>query len=157
MIKQNDSGLYLDIQAVGCFFMAAIDLAMMEAKKRNLSKWQLSIRDINSLWEKAKAFRYIDEKNNMLNSAKVANLACEALGLPCRIVEVATDTGHTQWYSGIGEHRVDYRIEKILQSGKSKTHFRIVDSLGGVIEDPHNPPIKKLASYYKIYYRVDEV
>lgn len=157
MIKQNTSGLYLPIQTIGCFFISAVNMAQLEAEKRGLIKNELTVAEINRIWDQACAFRYLDENHNMQDSAAVANLAAAALNLPARFREVATDTGRTPfWYAGAGEKRADYRIQKHKQNGPSKTHFVVVDRDGKLIEDPHEPPINNLGAIYTIFYRVDE-
>lgn len=146
----------MPIQKIGCFFISACNIAQLEAKKRGFKKTELTIAELNKIWDQARAFKYLDEENNMKNSAGVANLAAGALGLPVRIHEVATDTGRVPfWYAGIGEKRADYRIQKFKQNGPSKTHFVIVDRDGKLVEDPHEPPINNQGVIYTIYYRVD--
>lgn len=158
MIKQNTSGLYLQIQKIGCFFISACNMAQLEAKNRGAYKKELSIPELNRIWDQALVFQFIDSADyTMKNSAGVANLAAETLNLPVKFREVATErNGVPLWYSGIGEKRADYRIKKIFQGGPSKTHFILVDRDGNLIEDPHEPPIKSLGVAYTIFYRVDE-
>lgn len=160
MKKQNTSGLYLPIQKIGCFFISACDLAQMEAEKRGWIKKELSVPELNYIWEQALAFKYINAEREyrMENSAGVATLAARALKLPVRFVEVATVTGpEVYWYAPADKRRADYFIEKIKQNGPSKTHFRVVNVNGELLEDPHEPEITSRGSIHTICYRMDEV
>ena len=150
-LPQNASGLYLSIQKIGCFFRSALNMAEDKAQKA------LTVEQINKLWDKACAFRYINSENNVTNSAKIANLALEELKISGRFVEVAIfQNGLMQWYSSVITHSADYYIQKIKQGGPSKTHFIRVDAEGRTLFEPHDPPIKKLGIYYTICYRYDK-
>lgn len=151
-IKQNASGLYLEIQKIGCFFRSALLLAEMQSGKK------LTVKQINELWDAALNLRYIDQQHNVMNSAKIATLALEALKCPGRFIEIATfKDGCMNYYSGIenDKRRADYFIQKGLQNGPNKTHFYVVDKAGNLIEDPHEPAINITKVVYTICYRYD--
>lgn len=150
-VKQNDSGLYSDIQKIGCFFRSALLLAEMKTGKA------LDIQTINKLWRRCCAFGFIDKNLNVVNSARIATLALRELGDNGFITEIATfREGRMGWYSGV-EHRPEYYIQKIIQNGPSKYHFRVVNKYGDLIEDPHNPPINVQDICYTIVYKYDEL
>ena len=151
---QNDPALYQVIQRIGCFFRSALHLAELKAGRA------LTAQEINALWEKSKKLEYITtlhgEKNCVANSAAIANLALQTLGCFGKFVEVAVfRNGTFTWYASVKERRADAFIQKIRQGGPSKTHFRCVDKTGGVIFEPHDPPIKSLGIFYTICYRFD--
>lgn len=152
-IKQNESGLYLDVQRIGCFFRAATHMAEMQAGQK-LTKDQ-----INKLWEYSKKLKYINADNNVKVSAPIANLAAKELNLKGRFIEVAIfNKGELLWYSSIpqAERRIDYYIQKISQNGPSKTHFINVDKYGQLLWDPHEPRINKTGVIYTICYKFQE-
>ena len=150
-VKQNASGLYLDIQKIGCFFRSALLLAEMKTGR------SLDVPTINKLWRRACQFKFIDKNLNVVNSARIATLALRELGDDGFITEVATFVnGHIGWYRGV-EHRAEYFIQKIEQNGPSKYHFRVVDNYGDLIEDPHEPAIKSQGVLYSIIYKYDEL
>lgn len=152
-IKQNASGLYIDIQKIGCFFRSALHMAEMEAHKA------LTESEINKLWDFAKRCKYINAENNVITSAPIANLAAEKLGLKGRFIEVAVfKDGQMNWYSSIpnSQRRVDYWIKKIKQNGPSKTHFLNVNKYGQEEWDPHEPAINEIGVYYTICYIYEE-
>ena len=153
-LYQNDPDLYQVIQRIGCFFRSALYLAEEKAQQA------LTALQINGLWEKSKNLGYIatlhGEKNCVISSAAIANLALKELGYPGRFVEVGVfKDGKLTWYASIKERRVDAFIQKIQQGGPSKTHFRCVDKNGVVTYEPHDPPIKQLGVFYTICYRYD--
>lgn len=152
-IKQNASGLYVDVQKIGCFFRAACHMAEMKANKA------LTITQINDLWALSKKLKYIDVNNDVVTSAPIANLAAEKLGLKGRFTEVAVFSGgKMNWYGSVQDkdRRADFYIQKIGQNGPSKTHFINVDKYGTLIWDPHDPDINKTGVYYTICYRFEE-
>lgn len=152
-LKQNASGLYLEIQKIGCFFRSACHLAEMKAGKA------LTVDQLNKLWEFSKSFKYINQENNIVVSAPIANLAGEVLGLKGHFIEVATfKDGMLVWYGSVpvSQRRIDYYIQKIEQPGPSKTHFTVVDKYGDLVWDPHDPDITKLKVYYTICYKYEE-
>ena len=153
-LYQNDPDLYHVIQRVGCFFRSALHLAEAKAQQA------LTALQINGLWEKSKTLCYIatlhGEKNCVVSSAAIANLALKELEYPGRFVEVGVfKEGVLTWYASVKEKRADAFIQKIQQGGPSKTHFRCVDKTGAVTFEPHDPPIKALGVFYTICYRFD--
>lgn len=157
-IKQNDSGLYLPIQKIGCFFRAALHMAELHEEKA------LTINQINALWDAAHALGYIGVHNGesecVLNSAKIGNLALRKLGnTKGQFIEVGSFAGgRTNFYPAISPalYRVDYLIQKIRQGGPSKTHFRNVKNDGTLEWDPHEPEIVPLSIDYSILYIYQE-
>lgn len=154
-IFQNDKKLYPVIQQIGCFFRSALFMAETKAGK------VLNSEQINALWDESKAKGFIGKKdgddNCVLKSAAIANLALKVLGKEGKFVEVAIfKNGVTAWYKSVTDCRADSFIQKIKQSGPSKTHFRNVNRYGSIVFDPHNPPIRELSIMYTICYRFDE-
>ncbi len=154
-IFQNDARLYPVIQKIGCFFRSALNLAETETDA------VLSAEQINALWDAAKEKGFIGMRNGeddcVLNSAAVANLALKTLGKAGRFVEVATfKNGVMNWYKSVKDRRAEHFIQKIRQSGPSRTHFRVVNRYGSVVFDPHNPPIFVVSLEYTVCYRFDK-
>lgn len=149
-IKQNTSGLYLDIQKIGCFFISCLDIAQTIADRT------LTIEAVNRLWDISHSLSYINKDNNVTDSAKIINRTLEYLGSAKKVREVAVfKEGRFLWYKSVDkkDRIADYFIQKITQGGISKTHFRVVDCKGEVIEDPHDPPIRALSVVYSICYK----
>lgn len=158
-LKQNASGLYLQIHQIGCFFRAACHMAELEAKKQEKYIYKLNTSQINNLWDIAKKFEYINGQNDLVKAEKVATAALRHLGVPGRFVEVAVfQDGKMGWYPGIkGNYkRADYFIQKIHQNGPSKTHFINVQNDGQLMWDPHEPAINATGIYYTICFRYDK-
>lgn len=158
-LKQNASGLYLQIQQIGCFFRAACHMAELEAKKQNKYVQKLNQAQLNHLWDLAKQFEYIDHENNLVKAEKLATAALRHLDLPGRFVEVAVfQDGKMGWYPGLkgAQKRADYFIQKIRQNGPSKTHFRNVQNDGQLLWDPHDPDINVAGIFYTICFRYDK-
>lgn len=152
-LKQNASGLYIDIQKIGCFYRAACRMAEFKATR------VLTIEELNKLWDFSKRIGYINQENNVETSAPIANLAADALKVRGRFTEVATfKDGEMMWYSSVpkNERRADFFIQKIAQNGPSKTHFINVDKYGQEMWDPHEPGIKATGIFYTICYRYEE-
>lgn len=148
-IKQNDEGLYSDIQKIGCFFRSALLLAEIQTGKN------LDVDTINKLWRRCKSLGLINGDNDVVRSAGIATLALRELGDQGFIHEIAVfKNGVTTWYSGVN-HRIDYFIQKIKQNGPSKTHFRVVDKYGTLVEDPHRPAILCQGIIYSICYQYE--
>ncbi len=149
-IKQNNCGLYTNIQKVGCFFRSALLLAELKTNK------SFDIQQVNKLWRRCCAFGFIDKNLNVVNSARIATLALRELDDNGFFTEIATfQDGCFKWYQGV-EHRAEWFIQKIEQNGPSKYHFRVIDKFGELIEDPHQPPINVQKICYSIVYKYDE-
>lgn len=149
-IKQNDERLLEDIQKIGCFFRSCGIIAENHTNKN------LTVEQINNGWKYAKEKGLIDKKNNVVTSAPIINYFLKELGDKGRFIEIGIfQNGKTFFYSSIRDTvycHIDALIQKIKQNGKSKTHFRVVDKMGELIEDPHLPPIKVQGIYYSILY-----
>ena len=148
-IKQNNPECKTVIQKVGCFFRSCGLIAEYQTGK------YLSVKQINDTWEWAKGTGRIDEENCIKDSASIATRFLRALGDGGCFCEVGTFRGGvTYWYPSIpkDDRRADALIQKIRQGGPSVTHFRVVNKNGGLIEDPHDPPLKVLDIYYSILY-----
>lgn len=153
-IKQNTSGLYLDIQKIGCFFRSACRMAEFVAERQG-KPCRLSIDVLNTLWDVANTLHYIEDKK-VKDSAKIANLALNALGLKGRFVEVATfQNGRMNWYASVANRRADFYIQKIKTAYTEGTHFWNVNAFGQVLWDPYSPGIEPKGIYYTICYRYD--
>ena len=148
-IKQNDSRLNERIQKIGCFFISCADVAQMKTGKA------LTTLQIEETWKWAKEAKRIDALENIVDSASIINRFLKILGDSGHFCEIGTfRDGKTEFYPAIKQkHRhIDALIQKIAQGGKGKTHFRVVNNRGEVLEDPHTPPIKALGVYYSILY-----
>ena len=150
-IKQNDERLLEPIQKIGCFFRSCGIIAENKTGKN------LFPEEITKTWEWAKEVGYIDKRDNIKFSAPIATRFLKILGDKGRFVEVGLfKDGETVFYDSIKQTpklmRIDALIQKIIQGGPSKTHFRVVDNSGFLIEDPHTPPIKPLSIEYSILY-----
>jgi len=148
-IKQNDGRLNATIQKIGCFFISCALVAQYKTEK------VLNTDDIESVWQWAKETKRIDALDNIKDSASIINRFFKVLGGEGHFCEVGTfRDGVVNWYPAvIQKHRhIDAVIQKIHQAGPSRTHFRLVNRKGEVIEDPHEPPIKSQGVYYSILY-----
>lgn len=157
-IKQNGSGLYLDIQKIGCFFRAACHMAEMQAEKEG-GRAILTVEEINRLWDYSKRLKYIDSNNCVTTSAPIANLAGDILKLTGKFAEVAIyKEGEVSWYGSVpkNQRHAEYFIQKMNQAGPSKTHFVNVDERDNLIWDPHDPEIINRGKIYTICYRYQE-
>lgn len=153
-LKQNSSGLYLEIQKIGCFFRAACRMAEYEAE-RQFKPCRLTVSQLNTIWDLANRLHYI-ENRKIKDSAKIANLALAALDVKGRFVEVATFAdGKMKWYASVNDRRAGYYIQKIKTNYTEGTHFRNVNAYGQVAWDPYEPEIKAAGIYYTICYRYD--
>lgn len=153
-LKQNTSGLYLDIQKVGCFFRSSCYMAEMVAERLG-KPCRLSVDALNTLWDISVRFKYIVDRN-VKNSAKIANAALKMLNVPGKFTEVATfQDGEMKWYGAVKNRRADFFIQKIKTKFEYGTHFRNVNYLGQLIWDPNKPQIQPQGIYYTICYRYD--
>lgn len=155
-IKQNASGLYTDIQKIGCFFRSACCMAEFEAEKQGKRKCRLTVAQLNALWDAANTLHYIENRMTK-NSAGIANLALNVLKVKGKFVEVATfQSGRMNWYGAVKTRRADYFIQKIKTEYTEGTHFRNVDKYGVLTFDPYKPAIEPKGIFYSICYRFDE-
>ncbi len=141
LIKQTDKRLNEKIQKIGCFFISCADVAQMKTGR------ELTAEQINETWQWAKETHRIDGLDNITDSASIINRFLKVLDYAGHFCEIGTFTnGKTEFYPSIkNKHRhIDALIQKIKQGGISKTHFRVVNNRGEVLEDPHEPPIKAL-------------
>ncbi len=148
-IKQNDPRLNEKIQKIGCFFISCANVAQMKAQKK------LSPEQIEEVWKWSKEEKLIDSQDNITDSASIINRFLRVLDFQGHFAEVGIfKDGKTSFYPSVqNKHRhIDALIQKIKQGGKSKTHFRVVNNAGELLEDPHEPPIKALDIYYSILY-----
>lgn len=148
-IKQNDPRLNEKIQKIGCFFISCADVAQMKANKT------LTAEQINDVWNWSKDTHRIDGLDNITDSASIINRFLRVLESDGHFAEVGTfKDGKTTFYPAVQKknRHIDALIQKIKQGGKSKTHFRVVNNAGELLEDPHEPPIKALDIYYSILY-----
>lgn len=146
MIKQNDKRLLPKINKIGCYFMCCAYIAQMQTKK------ELTPEQINEGWVWSKKNYHINLADDLLHrhAEDIITYFLQILGDKGKVKEVGIfEGGQCIWYGE--EQGSDYYIQKIEQSGPSKTHFRIVDKYGVVIEDPAEPPIK---SKHVIYSRI---
>ena len=154
LIKQNDPRLGLFMQKSGCFVRSGQLIAELKVGKA------LTAKQIMQIFRDSQSLGYLDNSNLVTNSAGIANLALKTLGDTGRFVEVGIfENGSTKWYGwaiGTKWARADALIQKIKQGGPQGTHFRVVDNLGKLIEDPHTPEIAVQGIYYSILYAYEE-
>lgn len=149
-IKQNDSRLNDPIPAIGCFFRSCGIIAEMKTGKR------LTAEEINAMWDWAKDTSRIGADDCVRDSASIATRALRVLGDKGRFIEVATvRDGKVQYYPAFRNTeyaRMDAVIRKVRTGGKEGTHYKVVDTEGNVLEDPHEPAIEGLGTIYDIVY-----
>lgn len=150
MLKQNSAGLLDDIKAIGCFFKSCIAVAELQ------TGISLTAEQHNEMWRECGLLKYIIEEN-IKNSAPIIQMAFRYLGKSVSVVEVGTDKdGYYKWIQNNPKYqRIDARIEKILQGGPSKTHFRVVSDGNEVLFEPHNPEIRSLGHVHTIWYFIE--
>ena len=149
-IKQNDAECLPDIQRIGCFFRSCGLIAEYKTGKA------LTAPQINATWTWAKKTKRIDENNCVKDSASIATRFLRELGDNGKFYEVGLfKDGSTTFYpsvKGTEFARIDSLIQKVETSGPEGTHFRVVDKLGKLIEDPHEPEINYKKIMYSILY-----
>lgn len=150
MVKQNDKKCLEVIQKIGCFFRSCGNIAEIKTGRN------LTAKQINDCWKWAKNTKRINDDDDVVDSASIATRFLRVLGDDGKFVEVGTfKQGVTSFYPAYKFTelaRIDALIQKISQNGPSKTHFRVVDNFGNVLEDPHEPAIKPTGIYYSILY-----
>lgn len=152
-IKQNDVGCIDIMRKSGCFVRSCGLVAEYQTGEK------LSVAQVNDLWLYGKTRHYINNQDNVVESAPIINYALKLLGSKGRFYEVGTfSKGKTSWYPSVPVEmrRSDAVIQKIKQGGPQKYHFRVVDKKGNLIEDPHEPPLKVLGVEYSILYCYEE-
>lgn len=150
-IKQNDLKCYPQIRDYGCFFRSCGLVAEYKALQH------LTAEQINNGWDFAKKNDWINEEDNVKDSASIINYFLHLLGKGGKFVEVGTfKDGVTTYYPWTDKQpeykKIDALIQKVGTNGYYGTHFRLVDKRGALIEDPHEPPIKAQKYYYSILY-----
>ena len=161
MIYQNDDNCITDVRKIGCFVRSCGIIAECKYNElytaSNEEDRLLTAQDINKMWRYGKELGIIDEDNRLINSAKMATFALRLLGdNDGRFIEIATKkNGEMDLYGWARKkgYVPDSFIQKILQNGPSKTHFRVVDKNDNLQLDPHNPPIKMVEPVYTICYK----
>jgi hypothetical protein len=146
LIKQNDARCSILIRKIGCFFRSATALAELHTGK------ELTVRQINELWEQSVAEGYI-KGTKIVRSAPISTLALRALGDGGRFVEIGTfKNGIKSLYAGVQETGKTYYIQKIKANNPDGTHFRVVSSIGDLVFDPYEPSVNNLGIFYSILY-----
>lgn len=150
-IKQNDSGLYIPIQQIGCFFRSCGLVAEYKTRRK------LTVEQINKGWDACKKMGYINKDNDVVDSAKIITYFLHELKDTGSYVEIGTVKsglpGYYGWVTGeMKKNRERFYIQKIRQNGPSIYHFRVVDEDGYLIEDPHRPDINVVKVVHSIIY-----
>lgn len=149
-VKQNHPDHLPIMQKSGCFVRSAGLVAEIH------SGGTLKPDQVNGLWIWGKNRGFINQADEVVESAPLINQALKMLGVANgKFFEVGTfRNGKTSWYPSVPESMryADAVIQKVRQGGPQKYHFRVVDKRGKLIEDPHDPPIKVLGIEYSILY-----
>lgn len=136
----------------GCFIRSCLIIAELQTNK------ELTAEQINELEQKAIDLGYVNDKEYKVeNSAKIIQLAFEALGIKRRVFEIGTSKNSVDcFYTSVSKEnrKIDAKIKKIKQSGPSKYHFIVVKD--EEIIDPHYPRINDLGEVYTILYIIKE-
>ena len=152
-IKQNDLNCLPVVRKIGCFLRSCGLVAEYKTGEK------LSANDINNLWHFAKEHKYIDDKDDVKQSAPIITRALRILGQDKgRFIEVGTfSDGVIFWYPSIPSElrQADALIQKVETENKN-SHFRVVDVKGCLIEDPYIPTPKVKKIKYSILYKYVE-
>lgn len=151
MIKQNDKRLLSKIQKIGCYYRCCAAIAEMKTGK------ELTAVQLNDGWCWAKKNNHINLTDDLLDrhAEFVINYFLGILDNPGKVVEIGIfESGKFIWYGEDGNG--DFFIQKIVQNGPSKTHFRIVDKYGVCLWDPVEPAIKVKGVIYSRIFKYKE-
>lgn len=151
MIKQNDKSLKSVIQKIGCYYRCCAAIAELKTKK------ELTAEQLNDGWKWAKKNGHINTNDDLLDKHAefIINYFLEILGDQGIVREIGIfDSGIFVWYGE--ESDGDFFIQKIIQGGPSKTHFRIVDKYGILVWDPYEPSIKVKGVVYSRIFKYKE-
>lgn len=156
-IKQNDIRCIPAIREIGCFFRCCGIIAELRPEVSR----QITPEDLNKTWQWAKDTKRIDAEDNVRDSASIATRFLRLLGdEKGRFIEVGLfKNGVTSYYpayKGTKYARTDALIQKVAQNGINKTHFRVINKKGCLIEDPHEPVIQVQGVFYSILYCYDK-
>lgn len=153
MIKQNNEKLLKCIQDYGCFFLSCV----------NLVEWKTDIKlnenEINDLWHKCKKLGYINNNDDIVNSASIMNVILKLKNSDLVCLEIGTykpkehiEKSEIQYYKGVPEHlkKLDkYYIQKLKTYGKYGTHFRVITENGHIFDS-----VDGYYEYDKIMYNI---
>lgn len=151
-IKQNNIGCRAEVSEYGCFYRSCGLIAEIKSGK-NLKLYQ-----INDGWTICKDKGFIDEKDNVKDSAGIINYFWnEVFEMPGKFIEIGTfKNGTVNYYGWVAKNRdcqsIDALIQKIRCNGYYGTHFRVVNKRGELLEDPHEPEINVQEVCYSILY-----
>ena len=151
-VKQNDEKCLPEIQKIGCFFRSALHI--VEQKTGAM----FDVNQINNLWKLAKERGIIDSNNDLMNSAKLMNLALKTCFPEYKgyFAEIGiARAGLVKFYPWAEKAKLkpEYFIKKHLQSGPSVYHYVVVNDCLHKIFDPHEPEIIDRGEVYTICYR----
>jgi len=145
---QNNPDLILDIKKVGCLFLTLIRIAELE------SNTELSVHNINYIWNISKRKHYIDNNNTMNNPDGVLREAFFILQRPTIVIsQVGIEKQGKKVYWQWARNKYEdykYKIEKVATLGKIGTHFRLCNKNSELIYDSYswtNYSHKKLHEY----------
>jgi hypothetical protein len=138
------------VKKIGCFLRSCGGIAEFVSGK------ELEVNQINDLWNYAKSKGYINNRNEIVKSAPIANRALKILHAKGYFVEIGTKrNGIIKYYESITDdlkERPKYFIQKIRVKSEYGTHFRIVNCNEKVIFDPFTPDLQEEGIYYTIVY-----
>lgn len=151
MIKQNDDRCMPIIRRIGCFVRSCGAIAELKTGK------ELSAYQINILWVWAKKHGYVNDHDDVVQSAPIATEALRMLGDTGRFVEIATKYPEKapQYYGWVDTEMKNgekYFIQKIRTHGKLKTHFRVVNEKGKLVFDPFEPAVHVVGEFHTVVY-----
>ena len=148
MLYQNSPSVSKIIVDIGCFYRSCLRIPEIELNK------EFSVDELNELWAVARGKGFINEKDDVVNSAGIANIGFNHFNSDKRLIEVGLfKIGVTDFYSWVKDRRIDYLIQKV-KTVNQNDHFRVVDHRGKVIFDPYYPQPEIESIYYSILYQV---
>lgn len=152
MIKQNNEELFKCIQEYGCFFLSCV----------NLVEWKtdikLNVEEINYLWLKCKKLCFINDNDDITNSANIMNQILQLKNSDLVCFEIGTlhhnhhEKNEIIYYKGVSENykALDkYYIQKLKTRGKYGTHFRVITENGHIFDS-----VDGFYEYDKIIYDI---
>jgi hypothetical protein len=142
------------INVIGCFVRSCGAVAELKSGK------ELSAEQIDHLWIFGKNHGYIDEHDNVKESAPIINEAARILELKGRFFEVATfKNGILEYYKSVSDElrrAPKSYIQKVATNGEVGTHYWVVNYAGKILFDPYEPPVNPRKVLYTIVYAYKE-
>jgi hypothetical protein len=135
MYLQNKKELHIEIQKVGCLYLSM--LRMIEL----ITGQEISVEDVNAIWEIAKTLKYLDKDLNMKNMDGVLTIARQQLQYNHSIYSIGlTQDDKTVFWQWTKKFPVStkYKIETLKTFGKEGTHFVLCNLDDEIIFDSYN-------------------